>query len=199
MYSNKTSEKSFLHTGIIVFLIISVWIYAGWPQIFNFPPKVQKVYAAVGFDASTKSEGTGSRTFNHTITGTNVGLVVFVGTGKGSCLTVTGVTYNAVALSFVREDQNGTNACTEVWQLAAPATGTNEVVVTITGNPDPVMAVAMSFTGTNQTTLVSNHNGATGATSVATVDVTSATGRFVADMYAEVEGPDSVVGAGQTE
>ena len=30
---------------IVVFLIITGWVYSGWPQIFNFPPKVQEVYA----------------------------------------------------------------------------------------------------------------------------------------------------------
>jgi len=27
---------------IIVFLIITGWIFSGFPQIFNFPPKIQE-------------------------------------------------------------------------------------------------------------------------------------------------------------
>ena len=30
---------------VFIFLIITGWVFSGWPQIFNFPPKVQEVYA----------------------------------------------------------------------------------------------------------------------------------------------------------
>ena len=156
---------------------------------------------AVLFDTTTKFDSSGnSLSFSHTIsTAGNPGLLVFVGTGKGNTLTVTGITYNTVAMTFVAAAVNGTAATVECWKLAAPATGANTVVVTMTGNPDPVMAVAMSATAVDQADAVSNFNSATGDTDPATVDVTSAVGELVGDMYAEIEGPDANVGAGQTE
>jgi len=161
---------------------------------------------AVAFDNSTKSEGTGSRTFNHTIIGSNVGLIVFVGAAKtmlSPTFDVTGVTYNGVALTRVRQDRQTSvkDAASEAWQLAAPATGLNEVVVTLVGATTNVMAVAISFTGTNQSTLVANHNGNIGESVNVSETVTSAVGHFVADMLSLLEGrdPDPVVGTGQTQ
>lgn len=151
---------------------------------------------AVAFDNATVNEGNGNRVFNHTITGADVGLIVVVGNGDGESLVVTAVTYNGVALTLVREDQNPNQANSEIWQLAAPATGTNQVVVTTASQV--VTAVAVSFTGTNQTTLVANHNGATGNSATASVTVTSAAGRMLCDILTIRRG-GGVVGAGQTE
>jgi len=156
---------------------------------------------AVAFDNATQNSGTGTRTFNHTITGSDVGLVVFVCSGD-ELPTVTGITYDGVALSFIRQQDDPPNldAQTEVWQLAAPATGTNQVVVTISGAPELITAIAMSFTGTNQTTLVANHNGNAGLGGTASVTVDSAANRMVADAISiERDQVPATVGADQTQ
>lgn len=97
-----------------------------------------------------------SLTFAHAVAaGSNRILLVFV--GKEGTATVTGVTYNGVAMTLI--DPPGTideNTLTglEVYRLVAPATGTNNVVVTMStniGGLDRVTAVAASFTGVDQT------------------------------------------------
>ena len=40
----KNRKINFLHKPFI-FCIIIAWIFSGWPQIFNFPPKIQEVRA----------------------------------------------------------------------------------------------------------------------------------------------------------
>jgi len=44
--------KHALRKVFIVFLIF-MWIFSGWPQIFDFPPQVQKVHAAVVFQGAS--------------------------------------------------------------------------------------------------------------------------------------------------
>lgn len=49
---------------LLIFVLISGWIFAGWPQIFDFPPKVQEASAAIpGYRSSgTFTAGTGAIT-----------------------------------------------------------------------------------------------------------------------------------------
>lgn len=41
----KNKKINFLCISFIFFIITS-WIFAGWPQIFNFPPEIQEIFAA---------------------------------------------------------------------------------------------------------------------------------------------------------
>jgi len=154
---------------------------------------------AVVFDNATENEGGGSRSFAHTVTGPNPGLVVFVCSGDGAIANITGVTYNAIALTQIRIDNSEGEVETQVWSLEAPATGSNTVVVTdTTGNT--VIAAAVSFRNTNQSTLVSNHAGAVGGSGTPTVSPNSALNRMVTDMVGYRRGDGAAApGAGQTE
>jgi|SRR3989344_885625 len=35
-------------TGLVVFVLVFTWLFSGWPQIFNFPPKIEEAQAAWG-------------------------------------------------------------------------------------------------------------------------------------------------------
>src|SRR4030043_670630 len=37
----------------IIFILIFAWFFSGWPQIFNFPPKIQEVFAEIEVKKST--------------------------------------------------------------------------------------------------------------------------------------------------
>ncbi len=37
---------------LLVFILIIGWIFSGWPQIWNFPPKVQEAFAAIAIRAT---------------------------------------------------------------------------------------------------------------------------------------------------
>lgn len=161
-------------------------------------------HAQVAFDASTSSSADLTRaantlTFPHTTTATGTNLVLVVGVSMNisgrNTTTVTGITYNGVALT-----QAGTatsnNQVTEIWYLKAPATGNNNVVVTINvpgaGNPTiGMVAGATTFTGADQTTPIrtfaSNTDGGA-ASGFAYVNVTSSTNDYVFENLAMAAG-----------
>lgn len=96
---------------------------------------------AIAFDSVTTSLAT---TFAHTCTGTE--LTLFVGIKHTG--TVTGVTYNSVAMTqmaTVAVGDIGENV--DVWYLINPSTGSNNVVMTGGASHD---SRAVSYTGTNQ-------------------------------------------------
>lgn len=114
---------------------------------------------AVALDTSSKSSSADyadtNYTWSHTCTGSDLALIVGAtiwqdGAGNGS---VTGITYNGVAMTLVREDNNGA-MYSSLWKLAAPATGANTVSVTMDGASIQAVGIAASFTGVDQTTPV---------------------------------------------
>lgn len=116
---------------------------------------------AVAFDATANSSGTGvsSLTYSHTCTGSDRVLIVAITWGDTSITgaSITSVTYNGVALTQYSTRMGGIGL-NEVWYLIAPATGANNIVVTVT-NVVPaeapssnIVAGSMSFTGVDQTT-----------------------------------------------
>ena len=72
---------------------------------------------------------------------------------------ITAVTYNSVALThqvtFV-DDGGGFDESTEIWTLAAPATGSNTLAFTISQTGRDLGFAASVFTGVDQTTPVGN-------------------------------------------
>ncbi|MGA7751397.1 MAG: C25 family cysteine peptidase [Candidatus Sulfotelmatobacter sp.] len=136
--------------------------------------------AQVAVDATTSSNaeltGTGTKklTFNHTTTGTNLLLIVGVSINitNQTTTTVTGVTYNGVALTSIgAHNDAGNTRRVEMWYLLNPPTGTNSTVVSVNipaNRTVGVAAGATTFTGVDQTvplgTFVSA-DGAAGTTS----------------------------------
>ena len=111
---------------------------------------------AITFDATSNSDGitpsSNQVSFTHTIgAGSNTMLVV---AGLARDGTVTGVTYNSIALTK-EIDRNSANALySSLWTLAAPSAGSNSVVVTFNTNPTYGCAIACSFFGVAQSSYV---------------------------------------------
>lgn len=110
----------------------------------------------IAFDAVSRSgtawtTGQSSLTWSHTVgAGTNRALVVAVGTYSATARTVTGITYNGVALTKIDAQTaalEANNQSGELWVLAAPAVGTANVVVTFSGTADFCVGFAESYTG----------------------------------------------------
>lgn len=102
---------------------------------------------AVAFDVASTGAGT-SPSWSHTCTGTNLLLVVQVGDFVGGdAESVTGITYNGVALSLFPSHAFNV-ARTSLWYLIAPATGAHTLAVT---SGSTVACVASSWTGVHQT------------------------------------------------
>jgi hypothetical protein len=87
------------------------------------------------------------------------------------------------------------------WYLLAPATGTNNVVITYTGSATQISAGSVSLTGAAQTTPVSGCATATASSNAPSVAVTSARGSLVLDgvVFGTTGLGNSKEGTGQTE
>jgi hypothetical protein len=117
-----------------------------------------------------------THTFAHTCTGTELILVVLTGCSNSTDgnRNITGITYNAIPLVQVREDNNNTSdLTTEIWYLVGPATGANNVVVTYAGTGNAVVNGALSFTGVSQITPIDTHRGTTGNSQDATIGIST--------------------------
>lgn len=128
---------------------------------------------AIARDAFTDRQGaTGasSLTYAHTCTGTDLYLLVNVRIDNTGSDVVTGVTYNAVAMTrilFKATDSGGRGIYQ--YYLINPSTGSNNVVVSTSGTND-IYAYTASYTGVKQSSQpdASKTDEATGATSLTT-------------------------------
>lgn len=154
--------------------------------------------STVAFDAVSSAvisvAGT-SLSWTHTPVGTPSLAVVGVTIRKNA--SVTALTYGGTAMTFIRQDTSG-NATTELWRLINPPTGAQTVSVTISAAQN-FAGGAITFTGSDTTTPISNHAGATGISTTPSVTVTSASGELVVDAVSLRSGTIPwTVGAGQT-
>lgn len=147
-------------------------------------------FDAVGPSAAgAGAAAAGSLTWAHTCTGSNLYLVAGVSLGSvafnDTTDPVVSCKYAGVTMTSLgkQRSNNGLNAggYVEVFGLAGPATGANNVVVTMTLSTDDISAGSVSFTGVDQTTpVVAAHTGKAFASSAAsTVTITSSTGNMV--------------------
>lgn len=160
---------------------------------------------AIAFDAASNSgyqSGVDNATWNHTVSGSNPQLEVGVGLLSVAGTTVTGITFNGVALTKIRHQASVSGACrVEKWKIDTPATGTHAIAVQLSA------AAAWGAGGVSS-------NGAAGSSSVeadagaqgtnimptdATVSLTTSTDNtLLIDAVASTDTSISV-GAGQTE
>jgi len=107
--------------------------------------------ANIAYDNVTTNDpgSQSSYSFNHAVAGTDRVLYVIVSIRAGGGETVSGITYNGVALTKKAEKTSTTPGNvnrTELWELKNPASGTHAVAVTMSTTVR-TGAVAISFTG----------------------------------------------------
>ena len=131
--------------------------------------------AAPVFDAVATAQDSafsGTVTWSHTCTGTNLLLLVSVGAAYHNAPICTGVTYNGVAMtSAVTPVANANPDKQYLWYLINPATGANNVVATMSPASDSVSFISQSYTGVHQTVPLGTvttafHNAAGGASTI---------------------------------
>lgn len=130
---------------------------------------------AIAFDAATSGgtqSSTGPLNFNHTCTGTNGLLFVNAFGGDGADV-VTGITYNSVAMTFIAKVLGGVNHYSYLYYLINPATGTNQVSISYSGNHF-MSGGAASYTGCDQSSqpdasTTNTGNGTTLSTSLTSI------------------------------
>ena len=105
----------------------------------------------IAFDAfatSTDAVGT-SLTWAHTCTGSD--LILIVGSGDNDTGSVTGVTYNDVAMTQIGTGVNpSVTAYQRLWYKTGPATGANNCVIS-SSSSTTLRGRSSSFTGASQT------------------------------------------------
>jgi len=106
---------------------------------------------SISYDNSTKANTTGaasSLTFAHTVSGAN--RILFVDAYWNSSRTKTSITYNAVTLTeVVAPLDTGGGERHGMDYLIAPATGANNVVITLSGSA-AIVGIASSYAGADQ-------------------------------------------------
>jgi hypothetical protein len=114
---------------------------------------------------------------------------------------ITGVTYDGVAMTLLGTIQDA-NAWSEVYLfgLAVGNKGAGNYNVVVTGSTgiDQIAFGASAFSGVSQTTPTGPVATATGASTTASVAVSSAAGDVVVDIISQDNGT-STLGAGQTQ
>ncbi|MDO8537004.1 MAG: hypothetical protein Q7R94_02040, partial [bacterium] len=189
--------------------IISISIIASLTASFAFfivPPR--SAYAAIAFDAASSaaaSTAASSLTFPHTVASGNSRLLIVGVTIADTSNAVATVTYGGTSMISLGVASRGAGKPeVSLWYLVAPATGANNVVVTLTsGQTDRMMAGAVSFTNVHQSTPVGTFFSAASKASPATVGVTGTNlGDVVIDIIGNMDpaaGNTLAVGANQTE
>jgi len=155
-------------------------------KIANPPGTLPIAFDALSSD-QTADTGASSLSWSHTVgSGSERLLVVGVSIRNNSSQTVTSVTYNSTALTYLNSRTNGTNARVEMWYLKEadfPGTpGTYDLVVSLSGSARCV-AAATSFFNVDQSTPFGTFSSATGSGnyygSKPSVDVANASGQVI--------------------
>ncbi len=108
------------------------------------------------FSSTAQVSGSSSLTWNHTVTGSNTYLVVS-GFLNQTGVTITGITFNSVAMTLIDEYSpitgwsiSAVNYHLSVYGLKNPASGTHSIAITGSSTAD-IAGVGESYTGVSQT------------------------------------------------
>lgn len=133
-----------------------------------------------------------------TCSGVDRALIVCASTRSSS--SVTGVTYNGVAMTSLGAAVTNGSVTSTIWALSNPASGSNNIVVTVSSS-NSIMYSGYSFTNAHQTTssLTGTRATATGTSTDPSVAVSSAVGEQVVGFAAYPNNPFIIptLGAGQ--
>lgn len=147
--------------------------------------------------AGLSSSGGGPFVWAHTCTGSDLVLVVNISI-YDSADTVTAVTYNGVAMSSRGSVSNGQYTVYQ-YILVAPATGSNNVSVSVSESVFDFGGTSISLTDTDQSTPAGTTVTASGTSTTPSVTATSAADEIVVDGLIIVHSGTLTVGADQTE
>lgn len=150
-------------------------------------------------DAGTSFNAT-SGSLSHTCSGSNRVLYARIIGFQDD--TVTGVTYAGSAMTRVAyaPDGGAIRGNSQIWRLIAPATGANNITVSMSV-ARRIYLQGISFTGADQTTPdgTPNQQGPTTSSTAPSIAVSSAAGEIVIDAMGALNNPTATVGAGQTQ
>lgn len=152
----------------------------------------------VNFDNASTADNLASSTltFSHTV-GTQDDMILLVAVRTTGVVTISSVTYNGVALTFLNGASNV--ARLEFWYLIAPPTGANNVVITTNIAATSIQGGASSYYGVDQENPILNNNTAVGSSGALSVTVTSNPDDMVVDAAGQGASSVLTVGGSQTQ
>jgi hypothetical protein len=155
-------------------------------------------------DATSSGRFSGDISKSHTTgTGQNRLMLVGISVSEYGMPSVNSATYAGQALTLVGSAYKQTGDYYEgvlIYYLKNPPSGTANVVIDYSSNPDYGSVVGiMTFTGVDQTNPLGPFASATGSSSSASVNVSSAPGELVFDTLMNAYNKAVYVGAGQTQ
>jgi hypothetical protein len=121
-------------------------------------------HASIAYDSKTDQSVTSPAnpySFSHTSAFGGV-LIVCIATDQNGSESITGVTYDGVALTKAAEstiiqlDGGGPNSRTSIWYLGSPAVGSNTLTITASASLVGLNVTAVNYTGVDHTTPVSH-------------------------------------------
>ena len=162
-----------------------------------------QVLAVATGDVSTGTGNGSSLSFNHDSAGADRLLLVGVSMANTGGSSVDTITYDGQALSFVgSQNGDGNDTRVEIWSLVAPNTGTNNLVVNLTGaQSDGFTVGAITFTGVDQATPLGSFISKGGIAPNDSVNVGSEADGMVFSAVAVQSGSDKnlTTGGGETK
>ena len=160
---------------------------------------------AIAVDATAEKdyEATAASTsWSHTCTGSNLILVVHMGTYDANIgeRTVSSITYDSVALTLAETADVGSGERCETWYLINPSTGANTIAVTMGGTCTVIWGSSISFTGADQSTQPdASNSGTPTAVDPGTLTITTANDNaYVTSVGQTVSATISAIGGDQT-
>jgi hypothetical protein len=157
--------------------------------------------AGIAFDAqSSCAAGNGSSfTWSHTVgSGNDRLLLVGLSLAPRQNQKVQSVTYNGQPLSQVAFRNNSNESRVEVWQMIAPASGTHNVVATMTAaTAAETVCGATSWTGVDQLDPIGSVVEAKGTSALAAANIPVTSGDVVLDVLAASGDTSATAGTGQ--
>jgi hypothetical protein len=156
----------------------------------------------VTLDASNGGNNTASTTvsWSHT-TGSGANRIMIVGVSiRTTTVSVSGITYGAQSLTFIRADTRSTNVRGELWYLVAPAIGTATITVTLTGAADAACG-SSTYSGVSPTSPLDANAGTNGSSSTPSQSITVITANSMLVGQLAISGSSQTVsseGTGQT-
>ncbi|TMB71155.1 MAG: hypothetical protein E6J43_00005, partial [Chloroflexi bacterium] len=158
--------------------------------------------AGIAFDAGSACTPGNSANFtwSHTVgSGNDRLLVVGLSLAPRQNQKVQSVSFNGQPLSQVAFRNNSNESRAEVWQLIAPASGTHNIVATMTSaTAAETVCGATSWTGVDQADPIGSVIEAKGTSNQASVNVPTTSGDVVQDVLAVSGDVTATVGSGQT-
>ena len=158
---------------------------------------------AVAFDNSTASEFNNSlrssHTFSHTCTGSDLVLLVGVGSFNSTGGTkVSGITYGGVSMNLVGTLEIQENTYIDLYKLVGPSTGANNVVISYSTSQSFGWNTATSYTGAGDPDVVKVEKALSSA-SPTTISLTTLTDNSWLAMYAFCNNTNVGPSTGTTE